>query len=334
MGGTADDFVRQGIGVVKTGNKAHAASLFEQAIHLDQNNQAAWLWLSGCVEDKEKKRAYLERVRAIDPTTAAAQRAQEGLAHLPAGPPPSALSSLLDLPPSVAVDGGNDGGHATQSPAAHYTLSLQEQTTSLQHHNLPQKRVDFSDDIGHSSMYNLLVHRLEGVVTLKAPVYREIAESTNATTQAAIVLIAVSLVLMIPGFVAALLLIPSLTLTSMLLGLGASLLVTPLIMLALWWVTSWLLALVANTFFHGSATTAMMQRVQGYTSIFNLFLLIPILGFLVALPLALVGATIGVREAARIETKTAAFTLFIVVFIGVFLSLGGGVVWYGLSLVL
>ncbi len=331
MGDTADDFVRQGIGVVKTGDRANAANLFEQAIQLDQNNQAAWLWLSGCVEDKEKKRACLERVSSIDPTTDAAKRAQEGLAHLPSAPPPSALSALLDGSPATQ-GGANDGADGQASPATHDTLVLPEQTRPVNNHNLADTRVDFSDNIGHSSKYNL-GQRLKGVITFKAPVYREIAERSDATIPAAVILVVVGLVVSVPWSVVSLLLAASLTLTSVLITLVSSVIVTPLVMLVMWWLSSWLLAFVANKFFQGSATTVMIQRVQGHVAIFNLLLLIPVLGFLAALPLALIGATIGVREAARIETTRAVLTLLIVFLIGVLFSCIGGVLWYGLSLV-
>lgn len=96
----AQDLVRRGIAAFKAGHRQQATMLFEQALAHDPDNQLALLWLSGCTNDPDPKRAYLQRVVAINPNNEAGKRAASGLTHLEdqpaplhsAAPPPSAAA--------------------------------------------------------------------------------------------------------------------------------------------------------------------------------------------------------------------------------------------------
>ncbi len=115
-----------------------------------------------------------------------------------------------------------------------------------------------------------LTDRLMGVVTFKAPVYKDIAHDASAMQPAAIIVIAVAVV---SGLI------------SGLLGQGGLVigLITALLGVLLGWVIgSWLTAFVAKTIFKGETNTAEMMRVQGHTYIFNILSIIPVIGGIAA----------------------------------------------------
>lgn len=160
-----------------------------------------------------------------------------------------------------------------------------------------------------------MLDRIMGVITLKAPVYREIADDQTATTQAGIIVVVVSL---ITGFISGLVQVGSdgVVHTSLIgavlgavVGVGLSLLS--------WVVASWVLSAVSGAM-GGKTNTSEMLRVTGYVQIFslvsilNLAVLISsalacltgLMGLVVGI-LALIGYLIGVREAAEFTTGKA-----------------------------
>lgn len=78
---TADVFA-QGVKALNVGDTQRARALLVQVVQAQPDNPSAWLWLSGAVDAYSERRYCLERVLALDPQHAAAQR---GLARLPAG---------------------------------------------------------------------------------------------------------------------------------------------------------------------------------------------------------------------------------------------------------
>ncbi len=68
-----------GIEAARAGDKAEARELFRLVTREDPHNPQGWLWLAGVAEDREEKRAALERVLQIDPNNTLAQK---GLAAL------------------------------------------------------------------------------------------------------------------------------------------------------------------------------------------------------------------------------------------------------------
>src|SRR5258706_2118220 len=89
-----------------------------------------------------------------------------------------------------------------------------------------------------------MLDRLMGVITLKAPVYRELADDTSATSQAAIVVVVVAL---IQGLVTGLIqLNPDGTYTTSLVGALISAVVTLLLALAAWALSAWVLSAVSG----------------------------------------------------------------------------------------
>ncbi len=153
-----------------------------------------------------------------------------------------------------------------------------------------------------------LVDRLIGVVTLKAPVYREIADDTTGTMQAAIIVVVVSL---ITGLVGGLFVSSSAggnTAGGAVTGAIGSLIAA----LIGWLIGGWLTAFVATTFFQGKTNTGEMLRVFGYTRIFTILGIIPVIGGLIGAILGIIGNVIGIREAAEFDTTKAILTAIIV----------------------
>jgi hypothetical protein len=152
--------------------------------------------------------------------------------------------------------------------------------------------------------------RIMGVLTLKAPIYKQIAEDENATTTAAIIVVVMAI---FAGVVGALLLglvgssLPpdQVAQAGTPLGVAIRTIINAIIG---WLVGSWVIAFVSKTFFGGKTNTGEMLRVFGYTQIFQVFAIIPCLGTLVALVLSLIGAVIGIREASEFSTGKAVLT--------------------------
>ncbi len=144
---------------------------------------------------------------------------------------------------------------------------------------------------------NTMMDRLMGILTLKAPVYKAVAEDLTATNTAGMIVVAVAI---ITGIVNGLLVSSH--------GAGAIIgtLVTSIISTLVWWlIDSWLLAFVAKSFFQGTTNTGEMLRVTGYASIFQLAQIIPIIGGLIALVLGIIASIIGIREAASVDNTKA-----------------------------
>jgi hypothetical protein len=71
----------EGAEAVHSGRRADGQGLLLQVIERDEQNELAWLWLSGAMEDHADQQVALENVLAINPHN---QTAQQGLAWLKA----------------------------------------------------------------------------------------------------------------------------------------------------------------------------------------------------------------------------------------------------------
>lgn len=90
----SDDIARllyEGALAVRAGRLADGQGLLLQVIEHDEQNELAWLWLSGAMEDPTDQQVALTNVLAINPNNAAAR---EGLAWLTAR-----YGNLVDAPP-------------------------------------------------------------------------------------------------------------------------------------------------------------------------------------------------------------------------------------------
>ena len=167
-----------------------------------------------------------------------------------------------------------------------------------------------------------MLDRIMGVITLKAPVYRQIADDKTATTQAAMVLVIATL---ISGFFGGLVSFNAQTGATSVSIVGAVLGAIIGVILALigWVVSSWILQFVAKAL-GGKTDLGEMLRVTGYVEIFSvvgvlnilvlagtaLSCVVGIVGFVAAI-LKFIGYLIGVREAAEFSTTNAIITAVI-----------------------
>lgn len=166
--------------------------------------------------------------------------------------------------------------------------------------------------------------RIMGVLTLRAPTYREIADDPNATRTAGII---VAVVALLTGFVAGFVRVDpnnpqGLLPPDFLLAIVAAI-VTVVFALIAWFVSSWILAFVAR-WFGGKTNTKEMLRVTGFVELFAivgvlsllalispvLLCLVSVIGFVVAI-LRLIGYIIGIREAAEFSTGNAIISAII-----------------------
>lgn len=170
--------------------------------------------------------------------------------------------------------------------------------------------------------------RLIGVITLRAPVYREIAHATGATVQAAIVVIVVALVVggisyfantQLPG-------LPDQAGTS---GKPLARSVVMVIQeLLLWGAASFVIAAVAKNMFRGKTDTGEMLRVFGFSRVFQILLILGVFSSTLAaivsiagLVLSIIGSIIGIREATGFTTGKAAIVgIFAIVLVAVVIA--------------
>ncbi len=167
-----------------------------------------------------------------------------------------------------------------------------------------------------------MMDRLMGVIQLKTPVYRAIADDTTATGQATIIVVVVTL---ISGFFEGLVKVDSTGAVTASLG-GAIVGAIGGVIFGLigWAFGAWVLAFVAKSFFQGKTNTMEMLRVTGYVHIFGLVSILTVLALIspalgcvtgliafVAAILRLIGYVIGVREAAEFSTGSAVITAII-----------------------
>lgn len=168
--------------------------------------------------------------------------------------------------------------------------------------------------------------RIMGVITLKAPVYRQIADDPNATTPAAIIVVIATLIQGFFGGLVGLTVDPTTGAQAASVNIGGAVvgaIFAVVFGLIAWFVTAWILAFVAK-WFGGKTNTQEMLRVTGYVQIFSvvgvlsilglitpaLLCIVGLIGFVVAI-LSLIGYVIGVREAAEFSTGNAIITAVI-----------------------
>lgn len=88
-----EGWLSAGISALKAGNRLEARTWLMRVVKADEQNEQAWLWLSGAMDSDEDKRICLENVLTLNPNHLAAQK---GLAKLPA-PSPAPLSEKIEI---------------------------------------------------------------------------------------------------------------------------------------------------------------------------------------------------------------------------------------------
>lgn len=159
--------------------------------------------------------------------------------------------------------------------------------------------------------------RIMGVLTLKAPVYKQIAEDKSATTTAAIIVVVMSILSGVIGVVLFSAMSSSLPPGTPQPSFIGSLIRSVVGGLISWLVGSWVIAFVAGLF-GGKTDTGEMLRVFGYTQIFTILGIVPVCGAIAGLILSIIAAVIGIREAAGFSTGKAVLT-GVVAFVALFI---------------
>ncbi len=146
-----------------------------------------------------------------------------------------------------------------------------------------------------------MVNRLIGIVTFKAPVYREVAHDPAALTPAGvIVVISTVLIALLSGLLG--------TNPLGLAAIAATSLVTVLIS---WLLASALTAFIANRFFGGQSSTAELLRIFGHTYVFQVLIIVPFIGAIAAFVLSIIATVLAIRESAGFDTQKAIVTAVI-----------------------
>jgi len=91
-----DDLLKQGIAALKAGQKAEARRLLERVVQQDENNETAWLWLSGAVDTDSERIHCLRETLRINPDN---QHARRGLEKLEGEVPISRLAQTVEKKP-------------------------------------------------------------------------------------------------------------------------------------------------------------------------------------------------------------------------------------------
>ena len=66
------DLLREGIAAAQSGERERARDLLVRVVEQDEENVAAWLWLSGVVDSLEDREVCLENILTLDPEHTAA----------------------------------------------------------------------------------------------------------------------------------------------------------------------------------------------------------------------------------------------------------------------
>lgn len=94
--------IREGVNAYHAGNREEAKTLLLKAIEMDENNEDAWMWLSGVVDTIEDQQICLENVLTINPAN---EKARQGLTILQqkaaSAPDPFAGMPINPASPSV-----------------------------------------------------------------------------------------------------------------------------------------------------------------------------------------------------------------------------------------
>jgi tetratricopeptide (TPR) repeat protein len=61
------DLIRQGVAAARAGRKVEARKILMQVVELDSQNELAWMWLSGLMDDLEDRIVACENVLTINP---------------------------------------------------------------------------------------------------------------------------------------------------------------------------------------------------------------------------------------------------------------------------
>ncbi|KAA3664054.1 MAG: hypothetical protein DWQ04_07670 [Chloroflexi bacterium] len=110
-----NQLIQAGAKALKAGERDKAHQLLMQAVQQDEQNEKAWLWLSGAVKTKEERRVCLENVLTLNPDNATAKKGLTKLGYpIPEPPPPKPES---EPEPDIEVDWATPYFDPSNAPA-------------------------------------------------------------------------------------------------------------------------------------------------------------------------------------------------------------------------
>lgn len=93
MSSNVEAMLRDGISACKAGRKEEARDLLLRVVEIDEQNEMAWLWLSGVLDTLDDQITCLENVLAINPNNEKASKGLEMLRRKATSSPSSTKSS-------------------------------------------------------------------------------------------------------------------------------------------------------------------------------------------------------------------------------------------------
>ncbi len=146
---TVQERLREGIAAAKAGQRERARDLLMRVVEEDEDNLAAWLWLSGMVDSLDDREVCLENALELDPGNDAARkglalvRRQKGTQQ----PPDAGRGSPMTAPPRAQPPVGDaqppPGPVKRAASTAAAVLSSEfEQRYSIPHSELAPASVD------------------------------------------------------------------------------------------------------------------------------------------------------------------------------------------------
>lgn len=132
-----ENLLQDGIRAARAGQREQARDLLMQVIQADERNEAAWLWLSGVVDDPEDVRVCLQNALDINPSN---EKAQKGMAWLNAHHP-VAVSAPVQAATNETV--ALNQGLVAQGE----TIQLGDSQASVAVESPPARKVYTVDDI-------------------------------------------------------------------------------------------------------------------------------------------------------------------------------------------
>ena len=118
-----NSILQRGIEAIRAGERAEARELFRMVTREDPRNAQGWLWLAGAAEDREEKRAALERVMEIEPQNALARKGLSALAGTRTGAAATASPSPSTETTTAKMLQEDDGdGFPARSHARTYEI--------------------------------------------------------------------------------------------------------------------------------------------------------------------------------------------------------------------
>lgn len=174
-----------------------------------------------------------------------------------------------------------------------------------------------------------MINRIMRVIRLDPTVFREVAEDQSSMTQAAIIVVVVSLMSAIGGFIKVLMAGDGFG--SAMVGFLMQLIVFSILIGWIGW--SVITYFVGTTLFKGTTDIREMMRVLGFANAPNLlgiFSFIPCVGWLISLAgaiLSLIAGVIAIREAMDFDTTKAIITVVIGWVVSLVLSLVVGAIF-------